>query len=181
MVLIAVVGAVAVILLWLVLFFFPQGTKISNLNAQEQQLQTKVDEGNAHVAALKKEALNTPALLQMSKQLSAYVPSTPDIFNYVTTISNTAKAAGVTITNLTPAQPVVAPTSSISTISVSVQVTGTYDQILTFVKDVYGLPRLTSILNIDITGGATGTRATALTAALTLTIYTSSKPVPGPS
>ena len=152
-VLIGLAVALVVVILWLVAFFLPQGSKLAKLNAQESALQVKVAAGNAHVAVLKREAQSTPKLEAMSKQLSGYVPATPDIFNYITTLQNTATAAGVTVTTLSPNQPTPAAGQAFATIAVAMNVTGTYDEILAFIKGLYGLPRLTSINTITITGG----------------------------
>src|SRR5271166_2346845 len=169
-VLIGLAVALLVVVIWLVAFFLPQGSKLSKLNTQEATLQTKVTAGNAKVAALKRQALNTPALEALSKQLSGYVPSTPDIFNYITALQNTATAAGVTVTTLSPNQPVPGTGQTFATIAVAMNVSGTYDEILAFIKGLYALPRLTSINAIAISGGGpTSNRSTALNGDFTLT------------
>ena len=110
----------------------------------------------------------------MSKQLTAAVPNTADIFNYITALQNTATAAGVTVTTLSPTQPVAATGERFATIAVQMTVTGTYDDTLALIKGLYALPRLTSINTVSITGGGpTTNRSTALTTALALTAYTS--------
>lgn len=179
-VLISIVVALLVVVIWLVAFFLPEGSKLSKLNTQEQTLQTQVAAGNAKVAALKREALNTPALEAMSHQLSAAVPSTADIFNYITSLQNAATAAGVTVNTLSPTQPSATTGQSFSTIAVQMDVTGTYDQILAFIKGLYGLPRLTSIESVAINGGGpTSNRGTLLTSAMALAAYTAAKPTTG--
>ncbi len=176
-VLIGIAVAVVVILIWLVVFFLPQGSKLSKLNAQSQSLQAQVTAGNAKVAALKRESLNTPALEAMSKQLKAAVPDTADIFNYITALQNTATAAGVTVTTLSPSQPATSTGQHFATVAVQMDVTGTYDATLALIKGLYDLPRLTSIDTLSITGGGpTTNRSTPLTTALELTAYTSAAP-----
>ena len=125
---------------------------------------------------MKRQALSTPELEAMSKQLSAYVPTTADIFNYITTLQNAATAAGVTVTNLSPNQPAFTAGQAFATIVVQVGITGTYDDTLAFIKGLYGLPRLTSINSISITGGGpSSNRSTPLMSTLSLTAYTSAK------
>jgi len=176
-VIIGIVVALVVVVIWLVAFFLPQGSKLSKLDAKEKTLQTQVTAGNAKVAALKKEALNTPALLAMQKQLSAAVPPTPDIFNYITALQTTATAAGVTVSNLSPSQPSLGTGATFATIGVTMAITGTYDQTLAFIKGIYALPRLTSINSVAFGGGGPGTnRGSPLNTSFSLTAYTSAKP-----
>jgi Tfp pilus assembly protein PilO len=176
-VIICIAVGLLVVVIWLVAFFLPQGSKLSKLNAKEQTLQTQVTAGNAKVAALKKQALNTPALQAMQKQLSTAVPATADIFNYITALQNTATAAGVTVSNLSPSQPELTTGESFATIAVGMSITGTYDETLAFIKGLYALPRLTSINSIDFAGGGPGTsRSTPLNTSFSLTAYTSAKP-----
>ena len=55
-------------------------------------------------------------------------------------------------------------------------VTGPYDNLLTFIKDIYGLPRLTQINALTISGGGPNTsRSTVLNMTATLTIFTTAK------
>lgn len=173
-VLIGIVVALVIVVIWLVAFFLPQGSKLSKLNGQEQTVQNQVTAGNAKVAALKREALHTPALEAMSKQLNAAVPSTADIFNYITALQNVATAAGVTVTTLSPSQPVPGTAQHFATVAVQMTVTGTYDATLALIKGLYALPRLTSIGAVSISGGGpTTNRSTSLTTNLSLTAYTS--------
>ncbi len=166
-----------VILIWLIAFFLPQGKKLSTLSAQEQHLQAEVTAGQAKVAALKQEALHTPQLQAMSQQLNTYVPSTAGSYAYITTMSNTAAAAKVTITSLSPGSVTPVTGSSFSSIPFTVTVTGTYDELLTFIQDIYALPRLTQINTVSITGGGPQTnRGTPLNMTASLMIFTTQKP-----
>jgi type IV pilus assembly protein PilO len=169
-------GLLLLIIIWLVAFFLPQGSKLSKLSAQEQTLQAQVTAGNAKVAALKKEALNTPELEAISQQLTTYVPPNAGVYTYITTMSNTATAANVSIVSLLPGSPVATAGSEFASIPFTVAVKGTYDELLTFIQDVYALPRLTTINSIAITGGGPQTnRSTELAMTADLTIFTSAK------
>lgn len=178
-VIITLVVTIVVILIWLVAFFLPQGSKLSKLNTQEQSLQLKVKAGQAKVAQLKSEALHTPQLQAMSRQLNSYVPSSPGTYTYITTMSNTAAAAKVTIVSLGLGTEAETAGATFSSIQCSVSVTGTYDQLLAFIQDIYGLPRLTQINSVSFSGGGTGTnRGTVLSMSASLTIFTSAKITP---
>jgi len=169
--------AILILLIWLVAWFFPQGTKLSKLQKQETTLQTQIAQGNEKVALLKKQALNTPALEAMKSQLDTYVPSTADVYPYIKTLSQTASSAGVTPTNLSPSAPAKPTTGTFTEIAVSMTVKGTYDNIYGFIKDLYALPRLTTIVSVGISGGGPSTnRTTPLTAVFSLQTYTTAAP-----
>ena len=170
--------AILILLIWLVAWFFPQGSKLSKLHAQEATLQTQIAQGNAKVALLKRQALNTPALLAMSKQLNSYVPATADVYPYIKMLSDTATAAGVTPTNLSPSAPSKsASAGNFTVISISMTVKAPYDNLLTFIRSLYALPRLTTIVSVAMSGGGPSTtRSTPLTAVFSLQTYTTATP-----
>lgn len=170
-----IAAALVVVLAWALVFFVPQGHKLSSLRAQETTLQQKVNAGNAKVARLRNESQHSAQIAAMVKKLEAYAPGTSDI-SYIALLSNTAKASGVTVDSIGPGTASVVTGSSYQSIPFSASVTGTYDQILSFIKAVYAMPRLTDINSVQISGGGPKTsRATALTASFQLEIFTSKK------
>jgi Tfp pilus assembly protein PilO len=177
-----VILAIVVIVIWIVAFFFPQGKRLSTLNSKRQVLQSEVDEGNAKVERLKHTFLHSTQLESTDANLKAYVPTTPDIFkttaNYTSSLSSTVAASQMTLTSVTPngATPSTSG-SKFTTIPISLDVSGTYDHLLTLIKNVYSMSRLTDIDSVRITGGGPGTnRTSALTVSLSLTIFTTAKP-----
>ena len=181
-VVITAVIAVVVVIIWLVAFFLPQGSKLSTLNAQQQTLQQKVAQGNAKVERLKHTFQRASQLQAMDASLQAEVPSTPDIFkttaNYTNTLSATVAASHLTLTSVSPGGAAQPPAGSdFTTVPVTLVVKGTYDNLLTFITNVYALPRLTDINQIRIEGGGPGTnRSSTLTATFSLVSFTTAKP-----
>jgi Tfp pilus assembly protein PilO len=174
--LISIAVALVLVLVWLFAFFIPHGKTLSNLDAQQQALEAKQSQLEAQIAVLKKTSQATPQLLKLQAQFNTYVPPSPDIYPYITTMVNTAAGAGVTLLSLTtgtPAPPGAGQT--FATISVAVDTVGTYDQALTFIKDVNALPRLTIINSVNFGGGGPNTnRSTVMTEDYQMTIYSSS-------
>lgn len=183
-VIIAIVVAVLVVLIWLVAFFFPQGHKLSTLDAQQQTLQQQVDAGNAKVAHLKHTFEHVGQFEAKETKFEAYVPSTPDLFkttaNYTSSLSATVAAAGMILTSVAPSSarvPTGSSTSSLTSIPVVLTVTGTYDHLLTLITSIYSMPRLTLIDSLTVRNGGPGTnRSTSLQATLDLVIFTTAKP-----
>lgn len=178
-VMIAIAAALVVVLAWLMAFFIPQGHKLSALQAQEQSLQLQVNAGNAKVAELRVESQHAAQIAAMVKKLQGYAPGTSDI-SYIALLSNAAKATGVTVSAIGPGVAGPVTGSPYQSIPVSATIKGTYDKLLSFIKAVYGLPRLTDIDSIGITGGGPKTdRGSILTASFQLQIFTSQKPAGG--
>lgn len=172
-VLLAVAGALVVVLVWVLVFFVPQGHRLTTLQGDEQSLQAQVNAGNARVAQLREESQHSAQIQAMVKKLKGYVPTTSDI-TYIATLSNAAKASGVKVTSLGPGTSAPVPGSSFDAIPVTATVTGTYDNLLTFIRNVYSLPRLTDIDSVQITGGGPkSNRAAILTASFHLEIFAS--------
>lgn len=181
-VVVAGIATVVVVLIWLLAFFLPQGSKLSKLDGQVQTLQQKVAQGHAKVAALQRDSLTEPALVAQLAKLKGYVPTAPNVYNYITTITTTVKASGAKLVNISTSAETALPATikaagSFYGIPVTLDVSGTYDQILKLITDIYSLPRLTIIPTLNISGGGPGTnRSTALTAALDIETFTTLPP-----
>ena len=88
-----------------------------------------------------------------------------------------ARGSGVSITTLTPRTLTPVTGTSYSAIPVTATVRGTYPQLVAFLHGIYGLPRLTDINGLTLSGGSAGSSGTTtITAQLQLAIFTSQKP-----
>lgn len=181
-VLISIAVGVIVVVVWLLALFLPEGSKVSSLQVKEASLQQEISQGNAKVARLKHTFQQASQLDAMDAALQAAVPSTPDIFkttaNYTSSLSAAAAADQMVVTSVNP-QGATAGTSgsAFTSIPVSLDVSGTYDHLLSLIGSIYTLPRLTDISSVKITGGGPGTnRTTSLKATLGLVAFTTAKP-----
>ena len=174
----ALVGAVVLLLIWYVVFFLPQGKNLSKYQTQQAQLIRQQSLLEAQLIQLRATSKAVPKLLTLQAQLDGLIPPTADIYNYITLMSNTASTSGVHLVSITPnttGAPV--PGTELQSIPISLTTTGTYDSTLGFIKAIYELPRLTVINSIAIAGGGPGTnRSTSLDETFSLSIYTSAKP-----
>lgn len=173
--LIAIGVAIVVVIVWLFAFFLPEGHRLSALQAQEQTLQQQVAAGQAKVAKLQKTFQHTSELQSLDQKMAGYVPSTSDVFkttaNYTSLLSATVASAHMTLTSVSPSGSSSAG-QSFTAIPVTLVVTGTYDNLLSLIYDLYTLPRLTDITSLSITGGGLGSdRSTELNATLSLKAF----------
>jgi type IV pilus assembly protein PilO len=169
-VLIAAAVGLLVLLIWLVAIFVPEGHKLAAVNAKVQAAQTQQVELQARLTRLRAYSKQSAEFEALSQRLTAAVPPTTDVYDYITAISNAASGTGMQVTNVDPAIPV--SSSGVAVVPVTVSAAGTYDQTLAFLKALYSLPRLTVISGVSITGGGTGTsRSTKLNDQFTLSIF----------
>jgi len=161
-VLIGLVVGLFVLLIWLVAVFTPEGHKLAAVNTQTQAAQVQQTTLQDRLARLKTYSKESGEFEALSQRLTAAVPATSDVYDYITAISNAAAATGVDVSDVSPSTPVTG--GNVAVIPVTVAVTGSYDQTLAFIKALYALPRLTIITQVSLSGGGTGTsRSTGLT------------------
>jgi Tfp pilus assembly protein PilO len=175
-VLLGVIGLAVVIVVWLLVFFLPQGHKLSSLQSKKATLQEAVIQDNARLKVLRTESHHVGEIKTLYVRLQGYVPSSEDLYTYIQSISGAGKATGVKITSLEPSAEVTASTTSYTVVPITANVKGTYDNLLGFLHAIYKLPRLTDINSLTINGGGPGTnRSTLLSVTLDLAIFTSQK------
>ena len=157
----AAVGLV-VLLIWLVAVFVPEGRKLAAVNSQTQHAQTQQSVLQDRLARLKAYSKQSAEFEALSQRLTAAVPATSDVYDYITAISNAAAATGMQVSSVDPSQPT--SDGNVAVVPVTVGAMGSYDQTLAFIKALYALPRLTIITQVSISGGGTGSsRSTGLT------------------
>jgi Tfp pilus assembly protein PilO len=163
-------GTVLALLIWYVAYFSPSGKQLRAVGTQTQTAQSEQAQLNTELIRLRSYSKETGTLALLSDRLTAALPATTDIYDYITALSNAGTAANVKITSIDPgAAAVVGP---VSVIPVSISATGTYDQTLAFIKALYALPRLTVISSLDISGGGSQTsRSTDLQSTYSLDIF----------
>jgi len=177
-VLIGLAVGLFVVLLWLVAVFVPEGHKISAVNTQAQAAQAQQTALQDRLARLKTYSKESAEFEALSQRLTAAVPPTSDVYDYITAISNAAAATGVNVSDVSPSSAVT--DGNVAVVPVTVTAAGNYDQTLAFIKALYALPRLTIITQVSISGGGTGTgRSTALADQFSLDILAQSSALAG--
>lgn len=171
------IGVVVVVIAWVLAFYLPQTHKLQSLDSKQTTLQATLTADQARLLQLQKEAQHVTEIRAMYNRLNGYAPATGKVYTYIHTISHAAKSAGVTITSLQPGALQAVNGTTYSAIQITASIKGTYDSMLSFIKGLYNLPRLTDVNAINVTGGGPGTnRGTVLAVTLELAIFTSQKP-----
>lgn len=168
-VLIGMAVGLFVVLLWLVAVFVPEGHKLAAVNTQTQAAQVQQTTLQDRLARLKSYSKESGEFEALSQRLTAAVPATSDVYDYITAISNAAAATGVDVSDVSPSTPETG--GNVAIVPVSLSASGSYDQTLAFIKALYALPRLTIITQVSLSGGGNGTsRSTGLTDQFSLDI-----------
>ena len=179
--LLVALGVVGVVVAWAIAFYVPEGHKLAALDAQKTTLQSTVTADEARLQQVQREDQHIAQIRAMHDQLDGYVPSTESLYSYIRTISHAAKASGVKITSVAPSALVGVTGTSYTAVPIATSVRGTYDHLLSFIKHLYSLSRLTDVNGLSISGGGPSTgRSTVLSASFQLAIFTSQAPAGAP-
>jgi Tfp pilus assembly protein PilO len=179
-VLVPILATVVVVILWLVVFYLPQSSKLSKLNTQQQSLQAKQVALQAELTQL--QHLQNSGLSALSAQYDALLPPTIDNTGYLKLINSAVQQAGATLLSFTPGTATTnsaAAVNGVNSVPISLNTTGTYDQEIKLMQLIYGLPRLTVINSLSMSGGGpTSNRATVLDVTYSMTIFDTSSVSP---
>lgn len=170
--------SLVVVLVWLLAYFLPQGKQLSKYQAQRQHLQAEETALQAKLRELRATSKATPQLLQLQAKYGAAVPASADMYTYISQMSATVAQAGVNLVSMTPSSsgsPVTG--TSLESYPVTVVVSGTYNNTLAFLQDLYTMPRLTVVSGLTIAGGALGGGGT-FNSTFTLSVYSTGAPAP---
>lgn len=149
------------IVIWLALIS-PQSNKLSSLHTKQQQLQAQKTQLAAQIATLRRDKANIASnCAQLNKALGE-VPGTPSVDSFLQQVTALAVSSG------DPNTPSIAVTQApaagagaaggvsapgVSSISVTLNLAGTYGQMSQFLKGLDSFPRLFTVSNITVAGG----------------------------
>lgn len=196
--LLGIAGGVLVIVVvaWYLIGFRPESHRLASIKSQTASMQQSIPGLQAHLTSLQHEK----ALLSKRKALLAQyrkaIPTKADPADLIDQVRDLAKDSKVTLKSLSPQPPSSSASGSstsasgatgVSTLQASVQVEGTYNEVISFVDGLYKLPRLVEVTSIQMSGGAAGAgggaRAGApsaqVQASLQIEAFTTAAPVKG--
>lgn len=145
-----IVGAIVLLLLWWFVWMSPEGNKLSSVNAQQASLQVEIGSMNTTIAGLKQQSALVPSELPYLAKFNSAIPDLPESGVLTEQLYNLMNKTHTFISSLNDVT-VTATTSGYSVIPVSFVVDGSHDQVLSFIEDLYNLPRLVTIQNLTLT------------------------------
>lgn len=168
---VAVIAAIAVVV-WLVAFFVPEGSRLTALSSESSGLTHALAKDRAELKALRAELGRTPSAPGAERRIEQLVPGTANLSVYAQTITATTNASGVMVTAFEPHASVPVRGTSIEETPVTVVLKGAYDHILAFIERLGLLTRLTVVHGLSVSGGGPGSnRATLLDVVARLRIF----------
>jgi Tfp pilus assembly protein PilO len=149
----------------------PVRSDISKVKAQTSQQQQDNDSAQLQLQSMRSIAKNLPAEKAELAVLSQRVPSAVELPALLRSMQALAKSSGVNLLGITPTVP--APLTNapgISTVGISLNVSGGYAEIEQFDSSLEGLQRTFLVSGFTLTGSGTpGTSSGATTSTATIT------------
>ena len=181
---IAAAASGLVILLTIFFLVLPKMNQVGQANDELDQAQSQQDTLQSQLAALRQAEQNAPAARETIRKVDQAIPPTADEQGFILLMQNAADQSGIDLFTVTPSTPTFDPQTNISTIPVSITITGTYFSITEFLFRLETLPRAAKVTMATLTPGTDIPGQLSATATVELyTSDTSAGPgsVPGPT
>lgn len=127
--------------------------EVATARQEEAMLQASLTE----LRRLEAEGTTREAELARFGQL---VPDTPDLAGFIRTMNDVAAKAQVDWSSLAPSSPVMGVGGAPTTIRLSIQVGGTFFQILDYLKRLENIDRLVVVDSLDVSSSGAGAGGT---------------------
>ncbi len=155
-----IAGALVLILLWYFVLFSPTSSDLSTTRKQVADAQSQKQALENTIAQLKELSANAAQQQASLRTLRAAIPPTPDLGAFILQANDIATASGIDWLSISPS----APTATVgagptSTISLSMQVSGGFFQVLDYLNRLEGIERIVIVDTINVTAAGTGSSA----------------------
>src|SRR4051812_14770617 len=154
----------------------PQRSHTASLRTQTQSVQSSNSELQSQVAQLKQQQKDLPAQQKVLSQIATRIPDNPALPSLIRQLSAAADGAGVNLVSLAPSAPVIAAAapaavttgtgasgttatshaavSPLASIPITLQVQGTYFNVVQFFSAIEGLSRAMLVTGWGLTPSA---------------------------
>jgi Tfp pilus assembly protein PilO len=161
LILISFGAALALLGLWFVFLWGPQGDKLSAAHDRTDKAEAENTTLELRLARLKAAQKDAPELMAKGEQLRRAIPETPELAQFILDANDAASAAGVDFLSISPSPPAPAVGRAPSDINLSIAVTGSYFEVLDYLDRLNALPRLVVVDTLGLSpGGGESTGAT---------------------
>lgn len=158
---------------------YPRLTKASTIAGRINKQTERTTSLDNQVSTLQRDAEQLTKERKLASAIQARFPSTADQPGLFKAIQTAAQRAGIpskNVTGLTPSVPTVQPGKSgglgLATMSVTVAVSGSYGQVIQFLRNLEAMPRAYLISSIQL-AGANGSSQFTLNLSGTMFVMTS--------
>jgi Tfp pilus assembly protein PilO len=147
----AVLGAFAVLYGWNALVLAPRSRAQAAVGKQLASVRSQGDGLRQSLAQLRQLAGDTEGREAELARLGRLVPAGPDMAGAIVALNDTATAAQVEWTSLTPSPPAPVPGGGPVGISLSIKVGGSFNQIFDYLRRLESLDRLVVVDSVSVT------------------------------
>jgi Tfp pilus assembly protein PilO len=160
------VGAVAIIALWWVFAYAPVGKQLNDQHTQLAEAQHQTQQLQTQLAQLNDAKSRAPQLARQAGRLSAAVPPTADQADFITSLNDISRSAGILWQSVTFSAPsgagagagaggsTPAGGGATPTIPVQIQIKGGFFQITDYLNRLETMDRLVIVDGVQIGGGS---------------------------
>ena len=178
--LIAIFGGACVVLLlaWYVLLWSPKGGELAAAKTRQAAATATADQLQVQLARLQSAKRTIPDLTDGLDRVHAAIPPSADLGQFMLDVDAQAKDAGVDFLSIAPTAPAPSTSGGPTSITLNINITGGYFQMLDFTQRLMGLPRLVVIDSMQVTPSGDATSGPPqLTVGLNARMFTTQAPV----
>ncbi len=182
----AAAGVAVVVVLVLFFLVLPKMGQVNEANAALADAQGQQATLGAQLAALQQAETEAPVNRETIRKVQQAIPPTIDQQGFMLLVQNAAVQSSIDVVTISPSTPVFDPTTSLSTVTNSITVTGSYFAITEFLFKIETLPRAAKVGSITVAPSPSDSNASLLTLTATVDMYTSDQSAgpgstPGPT
>ena len=144
----AIVVAGVLVVIGYFVFFQTQWTELTDAQAKEEELKTEYSEKSIRAASLDNLKLELQQIEASTQVLLKQLPTSAEIPTLIQELHQAAAKNGLTMSAIAPEQKVTE--GPVERLPFSISVTGNYDQIAQFVRDVGQMSRIVTLANISL-------------------------------
>ena len=180
--LIAIGASLALLGLWFVFLWGPQGGRLTDAQARGDAAETRNRELELRVDRLEAAQDGAPARMAELAALRRAVPDEPELAQFILDANQAASEAGVDFLSISPGVPAPGVSGLPPVISLSITVTGPYFSVLDYLERIGDLPRIVVIDALNLQPNAAPDGLQELTVSVTGRMFASSAPqIPPPT
>ena len=154
---------VVFLLLWYFVAWNPQQSKLHKAQKRKEAAEQQADELTQAINRLRAAQRNEPLQRAQLELLRTAIPDDPNLGQFILDVNDRAAAAGIDFVSISPTLPTTAPTTTPASaasptappaqITVSLQITGGYFQVIDFINRLADLPRILVLDTLNISAG----------------------------
>jgi Tfp pilus assembly protein PilO len=162
---VGILAAVLVLALWWTMLLKPTRAKAEKVRADTDIEQSKLDPLQAQLTQAQHDAAHAATFKAQLESLQQAMPDSPALAAFIRNANDISQASGVTWQSVTHGPPTVG-TDGVNSITLGIQVKGTYAQVMDYLTRLSKLDRLVVVDGVQLataatTGASTGASSTA--------------------